>query len=64
MGNRTAENRYDSSSVLHYTHSRVIDALNQLYQDVNAAGTAAVTTTFSYDRSVTTRTTIERVLST
>ena len=51
MGNRTAENRYDPSSVLHYTHSRVINALNQLYQDVNAAGTAVVTTTFSYDNS-------------
>lgn len=49
MGNRTAENTYDPSSVLHRTHSRVINALNQLYQDVNAAGTAAVTTTFGYD---------------
>jgi YD repeat-containing protein len=49
MGNRTAENRYDPSNVLHYTHSRVFNALNQLYQDVNAAGTAAVTTTFGYD---------------
>ena len=49
MGNRTAENRYDPSNTLHYTHSRVINTLNELYQDVNAAGTAAVTTTFGYD---------------
>ncbi len=49
MGNRTAENVYDPSGVLHRTHSRVINALNQLYEDVNAAGTAAVTTTFGYD---------------
>jgi RHS repeat-associated protein len=49
MGNRTAENTYDVSSVLHRTHSRVINSLNELYQDINAAGTAAVTTTFGYD---------------
>jgi RHS repeat-associated protein len=49
MGNRTAENAYDPSSNLHRTHTRVINSLNQLYQDVNAAGTAAVTTTFGYD---------------
>jgi len=51
MGNRTAENTYDPSAVLHRTHTRVINALNQLYQDVNAAGTAAVTTTFGYDNN-------------
>ncbi len=51
MGNRTAENRYDPSNVPHYTHSRVINALNQLYQDVNAAGTATVATTFGYDNN-------------
>ena len=39
MGNRTAENSYDPSSNLHHTHTRVINALNQLYEDVNAAGT-------------------------
>jgi RHS repeat-associated protein len=49
MGNRTAENLYDPSNVLHRTHTRVFNTLNQLYQDVNAAGTAAVTTTFGYD---------------
>ena len=51
MGNRTAENSYDPSSNLHHTHTRVINALNELYQDVNAAGTAAVTTTFGYDNN-------------
>jgi RHS repeat-associated protein len=48
-GNRTAENTYDPGSTLRRTHTRVINALNQLYQDVNAAGTSAVTTTFGYD---------------
>ncbi|MDB6102767.1 MAG: hypothetical protein JWO52_2766, partial [Gammaproteobacteria bacterium] len=49
MGNRTAENVYDPSNTLHRTHGRVFNTLSQLYQDVNAAGTAAVTTTFGYD---------------
>jgi RHS repeat-associated protein len=49
MGNRTAENTYDPSNTLRRTHTQVINALNEIYQDVNAAGTAAVTTTFGYD---------------
>jgi RHS repeat-associated protein len=49
MGNRTAENGYDPSNVLHRTHTRTINALNKVYQEINAAGTAAVTTTFAYD---------------
>jgi RHS repeat-associated protein len=49
MGNRTAEKTYDPSSVLHRTHTRVYNTLNQLYQDVNAANTSAVTTTYGYD---------------
>lgn len=49
MGNRTAEKSYDPSNTLHWTHSRVYNSLSQLYQDINAAGTAAVTTTFGYD---------------
>ena len=49
MGNRTAENAYDPSGALHRTHTRVINALNEIYQEVNAAGTSAVTTTFGYD---------------
>jgi len=50
-GNRTAENSYDPANALHRTHTRVFNALNELYQDVNAAGTAAVTTTFGYDNN-------------
>jgi RHS repeat-associated protein len=49
MGNHTAENTYDPGNVLHRMHTRVFNTLNQLYQDVNAAGTAAVTSTFGYD---------------
>jgi RHS repeat-associated protein len=49
MGNRTAENLYDPSNTLHRTHARVFNSLSQLYKDLNAAGTAAVTTTFVYD---------------
>jgi RHS repeat-associated protein len=50
-GNRTAENIYDPSSALRRTHTRVFNTFNQLWKDVNAAGSAAVTTTFSYDRN-------------
>jgi len=49
MDNRTGENAYDPGNVLHRMHSRIFNTLNQLYQDVNAAGTVAVTTTFGYD---------------
>jgi len=49
MGNRTAIKTYDPSSTLHILHTRVYNALNELYQDVNAAGTSAVTTTYAYD---------------
>ncbi|MHB8723517.1 MAG: RHS repeat-associated core domain-containing protein [Steroidobacteraceae bacterium] len=49
MGNRTATKTYDPSSTLHRAHTRAFNALNELYQDVNAAGTAAVTTTLAYD---------------
>jgi RHS repeat-associated protein len=51
MGNRTAENAYDPSNTLHRTHARVFNSLSQLYQDINAANTAAVTTTFGYDNN-------------
>jgi RHS repeat-associated protein len=51
MGNRKAENSYDPSGTLHRTHTRVFNALNELYQDINAAGTAAVTTTYAYDNN-------------
>jgi RHS repeat-associated protein len=49
MGNRTTEAIYDSSNTLKRTHSRVYNSLNQLWKDVNAAGTSAVTTVFGYD---------------
>jgi RHS repeat-associated protein len=49
MGNRTAENTYDPSGALHRTHTRVINTLNEVYQEINAAGTSAVTTTLGYD---------------
>ena len=49
LGNRTLENTYDPNFVLKRTHARVFNALNQLWKEVNAAGTAGVTTTFSYD---------------
>jgi len=49
MGNRTTEATYDPANALHRTHTRVFNTLNQLWKDVNAAGTAAVTTTFGYD---------------
>jgi len=48
-GHRTGEAVYDPANVLHRTHSRVFDTLGRVSQDVNAAGTAAVTTTFGYD---------------
>ena len=51
MGNRTADKTYDPSGTLHRTHTRVYNALNELYQDVNAAGTSAVTTTYTYDNN-------------
>lgn len=51
MGNRTATNTYDPSGALHRAHTRVINALNEVYQEVNAAGTSAVTTTFGYDNN-------------
>ena len=49
MGNRTADNTYDPSSTLRRAHTRVFNAVNELYQDIGAANTAAVTTTLGYD---------------
>jgi RHS repeat-associated protein len=48
MGNRTSENTYDPSNALRRSHTRAINALNELYQDINAAGIA---TTFGYDNN-------------
>ena len=49
LGNRTADNSYDPSGTVHRTHTRVFNTLNQLYQDINAAGGSAVTSTYGYD---------------
>jgi RHS repeat-associated protein len=49
MGNRTAVNTYDPSGALHRAHTRVINTLNEVYQEINAAGTSAVTTAYGYD---------------
>jgi RHS repeat-associated protein len=62
IGNHIAENTYDLAGTLHRTHTRVINALNEVYQDVNAAGTSAVTTTFAYDNNGN-RTSIDAPLS-
>ncbi len=49
MGNRTAENSYDPSNSLRRTQTRAFNALNQLWREIGAAGTTAVTTVFGYD---------------
>ena len=49
MANRTAEKTYDPSGALHRTHTRAFNTLSELYQDINAANTSAVTTTYGYD---------------
>jgi RHS repeat-associated protein len=49
MGNRTAENATDPSGTLHRAHTRVYNTWSELAQDINAAGTFAVTTTLGYD---------------
>src|SRR4030095_3983047 len=47
--NRTPENTYELSRTLKRTHAQVFNTLGQLWKDVNAAGTSAVTTVFGYD---------------
>jgi RHS repeat-associated protein len=51
MGNLTAEQLYDPSSALTQTRTRVFNTLNQLWKEIGAAGTANVTTQFSYDNN-------------
>lgn len=51
MGNRTKEESFDPSSALTQTRTRAFNALNQLYQEIGAAGGAAVTTTYGYDNN-------------
>ena len=50
-GNHTAESGSDPLNVLSRTRSRVYNNLGQLSQEIGAAGTAAVTTTFGYDNN-------------
>jgi RHS repeat-associated protein len=51
MGNRTKEDVFDPANVLMQTRTRVFNALNRLTQEIAAAGTPAVTTTFGYDNN-------------
>ena len=62
LGNRTGQKSYDPGGTLHLTHSRVYNSLSELYQDINAANSAAVTTTYGYDSNGN-RTSIEAPLS-
>lgn len=49
MGNRTAEEVYDPNNVLARTRTQVFNSLGQLWKQIGATGTAAVTTTYGYD---------------
>jgi RHS repeat-associated protein len=49
MGNRTSDQVFDPSSVLTRTRTRVFNTLNQLAEEIAAAGGPAVTKTFAYD---------------
>jgi RHS repeat-associated protein len=51
MGNRTKEEVFDPSNTLAQTRTRVFNTLNRLAQELGAAGTPAVTTTFGYDNN-------------
>lgn len=58
MGNRTEEKVYDLTSALIRTRYRVYNTLNQLWKEIGAANTAAVTTTFGYDANGSPTTTV------
>lgn len=51
MGNRTAEEHFDPGNALHETRTRVFNTLNRLAQEIPAAGTPAVTTSYVYDNN-------------
>jgi RHS repeat-associated protein len=51
IGNRTGVQSYDLSNAMTRTRTRVYNALSRLYQEIGAAGTANVTTTFGYDNN-------------
>lgn len=49
LGNHTADYAYNPVGIQYRVHTRVFNTLSELYQDVNAQGTTAVTTTYGYD---------------
>jgi RHS repeat-associated protein len=49
LGNWTVQSAYDPSNALARTQSRTFNSVSELYQQIAAAGTSAVTTTFGYD---------------
>jgi RHS repeat-associated protein len=51
MGNRLTETAYDSSNTPTRVRRREFNVLNRLWKEIDAANTAAVTTTFSYDQN-------------
>ncbi|GFE81307.1 hypothetical protein GCM10011487_33070 [Steroidobacter agaridevorans] len=51
MGNRTNEQTYDPSNALARSRTRVFNTLNRLHQEIGAAGTASVTSTYGYDNN-------------
>ena len=51
MGNRTKEEFFDSSGAPTESRTRQFNSLNQLWKEIGSVGTAAVTTTFSYDNN-------------
>lgn len=51
MGNRTVEEQFDPASTLRETRTRVFNILNRLTQEIGAAGTPAVTTSYVYDNN-------------
>lgn len=51
MGNRTQEQAFDPSNALARNRYRAFNTLNQLWKEIGAANTAAVTTTFGYDNN-------------
>jgi RHS repeat-associated protein len=48
-GNRTKEETFDPTNALASLHHRAFNTLNQLWKEIGADNTAAVTTTFGYD---------------
>ena len=49
MGNRLSDRAYDPTNTLHKVVYRTYNALGELYQQIGAANSQAVTTTYGYD---------------